>query len=157
MKKFLPLAVTITAMIATVNISRSQDIAPTATPIIGHGVINFKQLADKELVNPPKSHPPRDLEIEKKKDLKEIMHDFPVPKDAKVTMINGNFTTTIDDVSSLLQPSPQPNKVFNGLIDNNQVIPPDVMGAAGPHHLFETLNSQYRISHKSAKQSALYL
>src|SRR3954462_14217638 len=104
MKTYLPIAVTITAVILTVNISYSQNITPATTSIAGHGVINFKQLADKELTTPPKSHPPRDLEIEKKKDLKEIMHDFPVPEDAKVTMINGNFTTTIDDMSSLLQP-----------------------------------------------------
>ncbi len=42
-------------------------------------------------------------------------------------------------------PSPLPTKDFLGLKDNNNSIPPDVNGAAGPNHLMITLNTDVRI------------
>lgn len=41
--------------------------------------------------------------------------------------------------------SPLPAKDFLGLSDNNNSIPPDVNGAAGPDHLMVTLNTEVRI------------
>ena len=41
--------------------------------------------------------------------------------------------------------SPLPAKDFLGLKDNNNSIPPDVNGAAGPNHLMITLNTEVRI------------
>ncbi len=38
---------------------------------------------------------------------------------------------------------------FTGLSDNNQVIPPDTMGAVGPSYLLETLNSEVGIFNKN--------
>jgi hypothetical protein len=45
--------------------------------------------------------------------------------------------------------SPAPIKSFTGIKDDNTVIPPDVMGGAGPDHLMETLNNYYRIFSKA--------
>jgi len=42
-----------------------------------------------------------------------------------------------------------PNNSLSGLSDNNRVIPPDTMGAVGPSHLLETLNSEVGIFNKS--------
>jgi PKD repeat protein len=44
--------------------------------------------------------------------------------------------------------SPPPDTTFLGLKDNYFVIPPDVMGVAGPDHIFTTLNSQVRVHSK---------
>jgi hypothetical protein len=38
---------------------------------------------------------------------------------------------------------------FQALPDNDEVIPPDTMGAAGPTHLMTMLNSQVRIQDKT--------
>ncbi len=45
--------------------------------------------------------------------------------------------------------SPPPDTSFQGQIDNNTSIPPDVNGAAGPDHLMQTLNTGVRISDKT--------
>jgi PKD repeat protein len=47
--------------------------------------------------------------------------------------------------SQVKDPSPLPAKDFLGLNDNNNSIPPDVNGAAGPNHLMITLNTEVRI------------
>jgi PKD repeat protein len=47
--------------------------------------------------------------------------------------------------SQIKDPSPLPAKDFLGLKDNNNSIPPDVNGAAGPNHLMITLNTEVRI------------
>ncbi|MEJ2596526.1 MAG: hypothetical protein P8100_15685 [bacterium] len=44
--------------------------------------------------------------------------------------------------------SPLPEMSFEGLVDNNTSIPPDVNGAAGPDHIMQTLNTEVRISDK---------
>lgn len=44
--------------------------------------------------------------------------------------------------------APSPVTGFQALPDNNVVVPPDTMGAAGPNHLMVMLNSQVRIQNK---------
>ncbi|MEZ5194996.1 MAG: hypothetical protein R2764_00940 [Bacteroidales bacterium] len=50
--------------------------------------------------------------------------------------------------TTLKEQSPLPTKDFLALPDNNNSIPPDVNGAAGPNHLMVTLNTEIRISDK---------
>lgn len=140
-----------TSIVSLLLIATTLSIAqqkPVQSKFSAFGKINFDDLAKKELLNPPKAVPPRDNEF-KELSQKGIPKYRPIPPNAKVTQINSAFIT---DISEIIQPqakSPAPVKSFTGLIDNSQVIPPDVMGAAGPNHLMETLNSQYRIYNKN--------
>ncbi len=151
MKKFLILTLTIVATVVLVSPVRSQEIQGTDDPIAGKGVINFKKLADKEKLNPPKQQRQVDNE-EKEEALRGIPQNLPVPAGIKVHQVTGNYITKItrgDITDRPAAASPAPVITFNGLLDNNAIIPPDVNGAAGPNHLFEALNSQYRIFNKS--------
>jgi hypothetical protein len=120
----------------------------TAESIKVGKVINLKELAKKELLQPP-AVVQRDYE-EKDDELTGIPTKKVVPADAKVYQVMADYVTNISASSQLPQTaSPAPIQSFNGLLDNNAIIPPDVGGAAGPNHLFETLNSQYRIYNKT--------
>jgi hypothetical protein len=145
MKNFITIAVVMIFLLITVNTAWSQNTKGTASPVAGPFVINFKTLADRELLNPPKLQP-RDNE-KKEDDLRGIPTNLPVPKDAKVFPVTDDFITGIE--SPQADSSPAPIQSFNGILDNGTTIPPDVGGAAGPSHLFETLNSQYRIFNKT--------
>ncbi len=132
---------------ASANILFGQETSKTITPVKSFGEINFATLAAQELQHPPKLIKQRNNEL-KEENQKGIPKNLPVPPDAKITMIHEPFVTNL----SLDQPqakSPAPVIFFNGLLDNNQVVPPDVFGSAGPNHLMETLNSQYRIFSKT--------
>ncbi len=148
MKKILRFAALLVIALAAINPLRSQTFAPTINPVAGRGSINFKELADKELRNPPHQVKQKDNE-EKEEGQKGIPYNRPVPKGVKVFQVPDGFTTTISEGSSSPVASQPPIKSFDGITDNNTVIPPDVNGAVGPNHLFETLNSQYRILNKS--------
>ncbi|MEP6846355.1 MAG: hypothetical protein ABI861_10145, partial [Panacibacter sp.] len=129
------------------TISFAQD-APLATKIAGSGKINFSEIARKEMQNPNAFIKQDGKQRVIEEQLKGIFRNLSVPGNATVTEIKGQFVTDI----SMPQPdikSPNPVKSFIGLTDNNTVIPPDVMGAAGPNHLMETLNSEYQILNKN--------
>jgi hypothetical protein len=149
MRRSLLLTVACICMLAATKTAFSQNVKQTPVPVklISSGVINFKTLAENELKHPPKIQKQRNNE-EKEENLKGIPTNLPVSKDAKVFKFDDNIVTplVIDQVQSS---SPPPVKSFPGLQDNNAVIPPDDNGAAGPNHLFETLNSQYEIFNKT--------
>jgi len=148
MKKNLTLTLAIILAVALVNPARSQQTGKES-PIAGRGVINFKKLADKELLSPVKQSKQVDNE-EKEEAQRGIPYNLPVPAGTKVHQVTGNFITRLTaNPASPLVASPAPLITFNGLLDNNAIIPPDVNGAAGPNHLFEVLNSQYRIFSKT--------
>jgi hypothetical protein len=48
-----------------------------------------------------------------------------------------------------LVPSPGPSDNFQGLVDNQQFIPPDTMGAVGLSHVVTTLNDRMRIQDRA--------
>jgi hypothetical protein len=146
MKKILRLSIVLMFLFFTTNCLMAQQL-PIETQITGHAIINFSDLAKKELQNPPELLPPHNNELKREQE-KGIPTNLPVPPDAKVTFITTPFVTNVPSQQPLVT-SPSPIKSFIGLKDNNTVIPPDVMGAAGPNHLMETLNSQYRIFNKS--------
>src|SRR5262249_50759664 len=125
---------------------------PVVSKFNGFGTINFSDLAKKELATPPLTKHPIDKEL-KEKEQKGIPQNRVEPVNPKVTEINTPFVTDVsDEVETQIIPdikSQTPVKSFSGLLDNDQVIPPDVAGAAGLSHLMETLNSQYRIFDKN--------
>jgi len=45
--------------------------------------------------------------------------------------------------------SPPPATSFQGLVDNNTIIPPDTHGAVGPNHVLTVLNSQVRVQDRN--------
>lgn len=147
MKKTVLCAASFLLMVVAITPLQAQKITQTKTPVTVHGIINFKELADKELKHPPKPIKQRNNE-EKEENQRGIPVNLPVPVGTKATEIPEGYITNVSfdqpDISS-----PKPLKTFQGLIDNNTVIPPDVMGAVGPTALFEPLNSQYRIFDKS--------
>lgn len=147
MKTFIHRTAAIALLLIAVNYSNAQQ-QPIKSKFDAFGKINFTELAKKELLNPPKLVAPHDNEM-KELNQKGIPRYRSVPDNAKVTQINTPFITNISEIIQPDLKSPAPRKSFTGLIDNNQVIPPDVNGAAGPNHLFETLNSQYRIFDKN--------
>lgn len=110
-----------------------QEIGPAA-------IVNFTALAQQELINPPITAP-RDAEADEDKHT-GIPKKLKVPADATITQIELPTGT-------LRAQSPSPTLTFNGLLDNGQVIPPDVNGCVGLNHIMETLNSQYRIFSKT--------
>ena len=119
----------------------SSQIEQSTLPLPAPAVINFTALAQQELLSPPPVPIQRNVE-EDEEIHRGIPKSLPVPRDATLTKI------TIPE-NTLRTVSPSPTITFNGLLDNNQVIPPDVNGAVGITYLMETLNSQYRISNKS--------
>ncbi len=147
MKKFCTRAAAALILAIPANRIYAQSIADI-TPVTASGTINFKSLADKELLNPPPFKKQKDNE-EKENDQKGIPHNMPIPKDAKLFHIAGNFTTGLRGGTQMKLSSPAPDTTFDGILDNNAVIPPDINGAAGPAQLFETLNSEYKIFSKT--------
>ena len=72
-----------------------------------------------------------------------IYPEFPI--DGKKILYKEEKSPTGHQNSPVKDPSPLPTKDFLGLNDNNNSIPPDVNGAAGPNHLMITLNTEVRI------------
>jgi hypothetical protein len=149
MKKLFSILVAIFFTLIAASPAWSQTNPGALTPVKGGVVINFSELAKKELLNPPVIQE-RDME-EKEDDLTGIPTNLPVPKGSKVFQLTGNYVSKISSsiIESSQAASPPPIRSFNGLLDNSAVIPPDVAGAAGPNHLFENLNSQYRVLDKT--------
>ncbi len=116
------------------------QIIPTkinySTPL----VVNFKQLADYQLLHTGKTHRSIEQGEDRDKDFKFIPK--PVPADA-VT-----FPVTLPAVSSRAT-SPAPTASFNGVEDNGTLIPPDIEAAAVPTYVLETTNQQFNIYTKT--------
>src|SRR4051794_25347562 len=119
---------------------------PIESRISGFGKINFAELAQKELQHPPAVTSPRYIPI--RRELPDgITKDRAITGNVKVTEIETPGEINLPQQNSLT--SPVPAKSFTGIKDDNTVIPPDVMGAAGPNYLMETLNSYYNIYSKT--------
>ncbi len=63
-----------------------------------------------------------------------------------------NKPATVNAPNRVRSESPAPEKTFLGLLDNNNSIPPDVMGTAGPNHVMTTLNTQVRIHDRDGNE-----
>jgi hypothetical protein len=139
MKLYLSLFTTL-ALCLSVTLSPAQEMAGEKFQLASPAVVNMTEVAAAELLR-PKVHEFRDFE----KDEEEhtgIPVDMKVPLDAVKNIVEL-------PASGLRTVSPAPVVSFNGLLDNGQVIPPDLHGAAGPDHLMEVLNSTFRIFNKT--------
>ncbi|MBA3647397.1 MAG: T9SS type A sorting domain-containing protein [Chitinophagales bacterium] len=141
MKKFYVYAAGITLSLFSFAHKTWAQQQPVPFSIINSGTINFSELAQQELKNPPAVvFRNRENEPENVVTSSSIA---PIPADAVET------TIALPNQAAPVAPSPAPVITFNGLLDNNTLIPPDVMGVAGSNHVMETINTQYRISTKT--------
>ena len=101
--------------------------------------VSFKSMQEYDKLHPAKSH--KNKRPNKETIFPEFIsgekHILYLDKDRKQSQYQG----IADD-------SPLPDLDFLGLEDNNNSIPPDVNGAAGPDHLMVTLNTGFRIMDK---------
>jgi hypothetical protein len=117
---------------------------PVESEISGYATINFADLAKKELENPAVSTSPGYIPF--RPELPNGMtKDRPMTGNPVITEVNAPAANPLQPLAT----SPAPAKSFTGIKDDNTAIPPDVMGAAGPNHLMETLNNYYRIYAKT--------
>jgi hypothetical protein len=117
----------------------SQVTGETLT-IKAAGVISWQEMLDYEAAHPPMPKSPN------------VVPYMPAPAPQEMskadrTAYPGTEAPSAGGLGVLGTPTLQVN--FGGLGDNNTVIPPDTMGAAGPNHLMVMLNSQVRIQDKS--------
>ncbi len=59
---------------------------------------------------------------------------------------------TVNAPDRIKSESPAPERTFLGLLDNNNSIPPDVMGTVGPNHVMTTLNTQVRVHDREGNE-----
>jgi PKD repeat protein len=115
-------------------------------PSVTHGtaeqssVVNFKEIAAYELLNPPTLDPRRYIMHESENE-ESIPGNFYTPDAAPMIY----DTVPFFEGRSGMPYSPPPTHNFTGLNDINGGIPPDVGGAVGPNHVMEVLNTQVRI------------
>ncbi|MBI3850123.1 MAG: Ig-like domain-containing protein [Verrucomicrobia bacterium] len=106
--------------------------------------VNFTDLAQQEKSSPAARGPIKPKAIHRPL-------SAPHPQETSTTPLN----QTESRPASPLADGPQAPTVgpalgasFQGLLDNNRVIPPDTQGAVGPNHVMTTLNSQVRIQNR---------
>lgn len=104
--------------------------------------VNVTDLANYELAHPPHY----------------VMRNFEEDEEEKEAIEHNGIISAQDiqnvkefhfDENATRAASPAPTANFDGIIDNNTSIPPDVNAAVGPNHVMVTLNSQYRIMSKT--------
>lgn len=108
------------------------------------GVVNFSDLARFEKLHPvkPKRHFIEQGE-DREKDEKLGAKKFPVKA------INYYLPDSMIHPRSPERNSPEPSGYWNGVADNNTLIPPDIQGAVGITYALQTTNQQFNIYTKS--------
>jgi hypothetical protein len=114
---------------------------PTPMPITMTGVVNFKSLSDYEKAHPVKLKK-RFIEQAEDRD-KDLVHT-PGKVDSNAVTFN---VTLPQNLSRSI--SPLPKIVFNGIVDNGSLIPPDVQAAAGLTYIVHTTNQEFDIFDKT--------
>jgi hypothetical protein len=105
-------------------------------------VVNFTQLAAHDLAFPPAKI---QRAIEQGEDIEEDFHFTP----KEVSSSAYNYTLPASHQLKALANSPAPATSFNGVMDNSTLIPPDIRCAAGPNHVMQTTNQEFKIFNKS--------
>lgn len=103
-------------------------------------VADFKEQVSREILSPP------ELKIRNKR-LKDkfVFPIYGTPKDS-VKLFEGQ--SKVYAPQTMADP-PAPTVAFDGLLDNNTSIPPDVNGAVGPNYVMTTLNTEIKIQNKT--------
>ncbi len=114
---------------------------PTPMPVTMTGVVNFKSLADYRKAHPVKL---KKRFIEQIEDRDKDMVHKPGKVDSNTVIFNVTLPQNLSRSSS-----PLPITVFNGIVDNGSLIPPDVQSAAGTNYIVHTTNQQFDIFTKA--------
>jgi len=103
--------------------------------------VNFTDLAKYELAHPVKL---KRRFIEQGEDREEKVKPprRPIPPGASVYHVPGD---TGNSKPAPQRDSPVPLGYWNGVMDNNTLIPPDIQGAAGNTYVLETTNQEFKI------------
>jgi len=146
MKKYLSTSFTgfiIFSLVTNITTVFAQQM-PKQMPLGAPKIINFKERAAYELAHPAtkKAH-----FIEQGDDLEDKIKYKPRTAGSNAY----NFNIQLPQVSTRSL-SPTPNIVFNGPIDNTQIVPPDVQAAAGDSLIMATTNQEFDIYTKTGAQ-----
>jgi len=139
MPKPLPILIAAAFLLNIVSVSAQQ--MPKPMPLTLAGTVNFKALADYQLLHPIK-HKRRSIEQIEDKD------KGPLNKTGKVDSTAITFNVSLPKILSR-STSPAPNIVFNGTIDNGSLIPPDVNASCGQTYIVTTTNQEFDIFTKT--------
>lgn len=107
---------------------------------------NFSELARQEAAGPPL---PKPYKVPGRP--KPVPYNLPVPDEAllRSTTVSDDLLQGIPNLAPSAVASPAAAVSWQGLVDNNTRIPPDVHGTVGGPHVMTTLNSQVRINNRS--------
>ena len=132
------LSIAITTLFLITTTVSGQKYEKTSGISIQKAKVSFKSMLEYDKLQPRKSH-------KKKRPNKE--RDFPefVSGEKHILYMEKNKPSAQNQYKGIAEDSPLPDLDFLGLEDNNNSIPPDVNGAAGPDHLMVTLNTGFRI------------
>jgi len=121
--------------------SSGQNYVKTNGLSVQNAKVSFKSMLEFDKLQPAK------LSEKKRPNEETIFPEF-VSGEKKILYLDKDKTTSQTQYKGVLEDSPVPDLNFLGLDDNNNSIPPDVNGAAGPNHLMVTLNTGFRIMDK---------
>ena len=141
MKKITLLSFAITTLFLITTTVSGQKYEKTKGFSIQKAKVSYKSMREFDKLHPSKAP-------EKKKPNKE--REFPefVSGEKHILFMEKSKTAKQNQHIGIKEDSPLPDLDFPGLDDNNNSIPPDVNGAAGPNHLMVTLNTGFRIMDK---------
>lgn len=130
-------------LLASALLLNAQEITQQQIPLSAPKVVSFKERADYEVI-----HPVRKLHrfIEQGED-REREFKF-IPKAVGADAIHFDVPVPTHQQRAAVS-SPAPSVSFNGTLDNGTLIPPDIRGAAGPNHVMETTNQEFKIYTKT--------
>lgn len=101
--------------------------------------VNFRQLAEYERAHPVKRKQGAIEQGEDREKQIKFKHK-PAPKNARTFNIKSPVRAS---ARAATVQSPAPSLVFNGILDNGSLYPPDIEGAAGPVYVMETTNQEF--------------
>jgi len=107
---------------------------------------NFRELARQEAEGPPL---PKPYKVPGRP--RPVVYNLPVPDEALAgsKFISDELLQGAAPLTPSAVASPATAVAWQGLVDDNTRIPPDVHGAVGGPHVMTTLNSQVRINNRS--------
>ncbi len=131
----------ITTLFLTTSIAFGQQYDRTKGFSSQKAKVSFKSMQEFDKLQPPK------LAKKKRPNKEKIFPEF-TSGEKQILYMDKPGVTSQTQHKGITEDSPLPDLDFLGLGDNNNSIPPDVNGAAGPNHLMVTLNTGFRIMDK---------
>jgi hypothetical protein len=125
---------------------QAQDYKRKETPLPKPFLVNFSERAAYQKAHPRKVKQ-RFIEQGEDKERKFKYKPRPIPSDA--IRVRVPETSARPAAGHTFVPSPSPSVSFNGVMDNGSIIPPDIRGAAGPNHIIQTTNQEFKIFTKT--------